>query len=665
MNSAVQYLSHLPLLALCAILLGPAGLARAAPGDLDPSFDEDGRVFVDIAGDSDIPATVIQQSDGKLVVGRSNDAADDDFSVLRFNVDGSLDASFDGDGRTSLDYPGIKGTTQVVLQQTDGKIVAAGTARNTADSEGTNLGLARYNEDGSVDFTFGVEGVVIHDLGGWDSISSIVQQADGRLVVAGSSDGGDSSTLDMAFARFNIDGTLDRSFGTNGAVIINFHGSSTAYDYVSWLVQQPDGKLIAAGAATPSNPYSTEDMALVRLTPDGSLDTTFDSDGRAIVETESCCQLAAAQTLLLETNGRIVVAGSGNFSPWDYGFCDPILGRLSADGGADTTFGTDGTVWLDLGCADIQGLAMAADGGFYVTGPLYDSIGTDHFVARVSPAGELDPAFGDNGVSIVDVGEGSEVANAGYARQGVIRQHDGKIVTVTSTSTGDERSRSDRLVVARLLESGDFAGLLGLKPEVIEVNESTGSVMVTVRRTGGSYGVVSVDYMTMSGSATSGVDFTGTNGTLIWTDGDTADKTIEISIAADTQSEDPENFAVTLSKPSGGAGLATSEIRVRILDGATGTPDSPSPPSSSPPSRGGGGTIDWPILLMLTLGLLREPSRFHASRIRLRRRGSGPSRLATLVAGRLSTVTAGSPRHAEPSSISTSPAPQVRNSTPP
>src|SRR5678816_3947950 len=97
MNVAVRTLATTPAL---LVAVAAAGVAKARPADLDSTFGDGGRVFVDVASDSDVAATVVLQPDGKIVVGRSNDATDDDFSVLRFNQDGSPDTTFDGDGRT-------------------------------------------------------------------------------------------------------------------------------------------------------------------------------------------------------------------------------------------------------------------------------------------------------------------------------------------------------------------------------------------------------------------------------------------------------------------------------------------------------------------------------------------------------------------------------------
>lgn len=625
---------------VAALLPGWSRDAWARPGDLDPSFGGDGRVFFDVAGDADFPATVALQPDGKVVVGRRNESASDDFSVLRFNADGSLDASFDGDGRTSLDYPGIKGTTHVVLLQPDGKIVAAGTARNTAVNEGTNFGLARYNPDGSVDPSFGVEGVVIHDLGGRNEISSIVQLADGRLVVAGSTDRGTGACDDMAFAGFTADGRLDESFGTEGEVILDFHGSNGC-DRVHWLVEQPDGMLLAVGEATPSKTFTTEDMAVVRLTPDGALDPSLDEDGRAVVDLGFIGPFAGATTAAIMPDSRIVVAGWAEYDPWGYYGCDAALARLNQDGSRDLTFDTeDHSPPPGLGqCAWIEGLVLDPDHHLLLTGnhSMRATVDPDnqwydgHYVARMTPDGSFDPDFGANGVAIVDVGDGNRVHYVSDSRQGVVLQPDGRIVTVAATITGDNRAEGSRIMVARLLANGDAPGVLGLVTYHGEVTEALGTAVVAVRRTGGSAGAVSVDYNTAGGSATSGVDFTATTGTLAWQDGDTAEKTIEIPILADTQSEGPESFTVRIARPIGGASLGNSELEVTIAGQNRSGPTVPPPTNTNPtPSSGGGGSIDWAILLLLAAMLIapitgQSPWRVRATRL-LMHRVRGPGR---------------------------------------
>jgi uncharacterized delta-60 repeat protein len=581
--------SALPLLFMTASLL-------AKPGDLDPSFGEGGRVFVDFVGDTDAAATVILQPDGKLLVGRANDATDDDFSIVRLNADGSLDPSFGRDGRTTLDVPGVNGTAYVVLRQADGRIVAAGTVRDVTASDDSNFGLARYNEDGSVDASFGVDGVVTHDLGGrGDAIHALVQQADGRLVAAGRSDGGSNASSDMALVRFESNGSVDRSFGANGVVVVNFY-ESNGYDELNGLVQQSDGALLAAGSAAPSNPYTTQDIALLRLLPGGTLDPSFGDHGRLALKLsdpsgQGAGSVAAAGAVTLAPDGKIVLSGSGTVSVWDYGVCAPLIARLNADGTPDVTFGIDGTAWIDLDCAYLRDLAIAPDGGFYAAGTSYHGYGSDHIVARVTSTGQLDPAFGFDGVAVIDVGDGDSPPETSAAS--LIVDASGNILTVSSTTR--QESADVRVVVARLLADGSsYAGRLGFIEAVSALEGER--VSIPVRRTGGSTGTVSVEYTTRGGSASSGLDFAPSAGMLTWDDGDWAAKTIAVSIVADAQREDAESFRVELSHPSGGADLAANRIEVAIADNSTG---SEPPPVAQSPSEGGGGSVDWLLLAVL------------------------------------------------------------------
>lgn len=384
-------------------------------------------------------------------------------------------------------------------------------------------------------------------------------------------------------------------------------------------MQQADGTLIATGSATPSNSFSYHDMPIVRLLPDGLPDPTLDGDGRVTIELsdgagQGAGNLAEASSLASEADGRIVVVGNGNSNIWAYDSDAPLIARVNDDGSPDTTFGEGGTAWIDLHGAYLQGIIAEANGPIYLAGDYHN----DHFVARLTWDGKLDASFGVGGVAIIDAGDGNRNFNAGSAS--LIRQSDGKIVTVSSTTDsywGDPDTM--RIVVARLLvgdESG-HAGLLGFSgPVSAKENEV---VQVPVRRTGGSRGSVSVDYATASVSATSGADFIAASGTLTWSDGDMADKIIEVSIAADSTDEGSEDFRIDLANVSGGAGLGTSRIAVEIVGGNPTPPAGPPPPSAS--GGGGGGGLEW-LSLACLIALLpvcgrRASERFDGSAFQL------------------------------------------------
>ena len=601
---------------VAAAVLAACPVVSAGAGDLDASFGDGGRVFVDTPNDTDVAAGVILQADGKLVIGRANDSAADDFSILRLNADGSPDTSFGRNGRTALDYAGIKGTTRVVLQQSDGRLVAAGTAG--LGSFNTSFGLARYNGDGSVDTGFGVNGAVIHELGGQsDGINAIVEQADGRLVAAGYAYEGSGGVSDMALARFNADGSLDASFGTNGSVIVNFH-EGNGPDEVQWLMQQADGKLLAVGTAWPSNPASSGDIGVLRLSPDGLPDITFDGDGRAAVNVQPSSRswgsyFLTAAAVALQPDGRILLAGSTDYTVWDYGGCLPALTRLNTDGSVDTSFGDSGAMLVFIEpCASFEGIVMEPNGDLYFPGSLY-AYNTDLFVVRVTASGDLDTSYGPGGVAIVDAGDGNNTASILYGSPDIVRQPDGRIVTVAATSIGDPGSGDTRLVIARLLADDNHPGVLGFRsvsydfagPEgTLRVEpENVGIAEIPVRRTGGSSGAVSVDYEAVSGSAESGTDFTGTAGTLTWADNETSDKIISVSIADDTEVEQHERFKLILSNPSGDASLATTELTFEIRDVESHSPG-PSP-GPAPASQGGGGAASGETLIALAVWWFR------------------------------------------------------------
>src|SRR2546426_2863336 len=148
---------------------------------------------------------------------------------------GDLDATFGIGGRVLTDFGGGDRARAVALQA-DGKIVVAGSS--SAGAVGADFALARYNPGGSLDPTFGSGGRVLTDFGVDDEARAVALQADGKIVVAGGFGG-----AFFALARYNPNGTLDTSFGSEGRVFTNFGGR----DGARALALQADGKIVAAG----------------------------------------------------------------------------------------------------------------------------------------------------------------------------------------------------------------------------------------------------------------------------------------------------------------------------------------------------------------------------------------------------------------------------------
>ena len=235
------------------------GTALAAPGDLDPGFGENGLWSLTIGSSASNAYAVVQQSDGKLVLAGTVevDQFSFDFIVARLAADGTPDAAFGADGIATVDFGGTGDVAFAVIQQSDGKLVLAGTAGTAGilDEVSSDMALARFNADGSLDSTFGNAGVVTLDLDVFDYASDVIQQADGKLVVAGETNSTNEivGTGRATFARFNANGSLDTSFGSGGSVSVDFGGELQSR--ASSLAQQGDGMLVAVGRHGPHAPH--------------------------------------------------------------------------------------------------------------------------------------------------------------------------------------------------------------------------------------------------------------------------------------------------------------------------------------------------------------------------------------------------------------------------
>ena len=397
----------LTLFVFCLCLFNSQSSAWAADGDLDTSFDTDGKQTTAIGPRSSEANSVVVQNDGKIVVvGYSHNGSNNDFAVVRYNTDGSLDTTFDSDGKQTTDISGNDVASSVVVQS-DGKIVAAGYATIATKRQ---FAVVRYNTDGSLDTTFSGDGKQTTALGSArDESFSIVLQSDGKIVAAGYSDNG--SNYDFAVVRYNIDGSLDTTFDIDGKQTTSIgSGNDVAYS----VVLQSNGKIVAAGYARTG---SNDGFAVVRYNTDGSLDTTFDSDGKQTTDLGSG---AASYSVVVQSDDKIVVAGYYN----NVGNADFAVVRYNADGSLDTTFDSDGKQTTAIGSgADVgRSVALQSDGKIVIAGYSNNGVNDDFAVVRYNNDGSLDTSFDVDGKKTIAIGSGNEVAYS------VTVQSDGKIV---------------------------------------------------------------------------------------------------------------------------------------------------------------------------------------------------------------------------------------------
>ncbi len=321
-------------------------------GTLDYSFDTDGIVTTDLGSDSDLGASVAIQHDGKIVVaGESWNGTDYDFAVVRYNSDGSLDTTFDADGIVTTAIGNSYDAGNSVAIQSDDKIVVAGSSHNANDND---FAVVRYNSDGSLDSTFSFDGKLTKDFAhSWEDDASVVIQSDGKIVVAGESA---DESYDFALVRYNSDGSLDNSFSTDGKLTTDFGGFNDDGESVAI---QNDGKIVVSG-------YSHGDIAVVRYNSDGSLDNTFSSNGK--VKTDFGSDEETGFSVAIQNDGKIVVAGfSSNI------FYDFALVRYNSDGSLDNSFDSDGKVTTEFGVNAVgYSVVIQSDGKIVVAGGYFD-----------------------------------------------------------------------------------------------------------------------------------------------------------------------------------------------------------------------------------------------------------------------------------------------------
>jgi uncharacterized delta-60 repeat protein len=258
-------------------------LARYNPnGSLDTTFSGDGRQTTDL-GRIDSAMGVAIQANGKIVaVGSGNG----NFALARYNPNGSLDASFSGDGKERTDFGGGDAANGVAIQA-NGKIVAVG---RDGSSAGRDFALARYNPNGSLDTTFSGDGKQTTDFGGIDRANGVALQGNGKIVAVGAGNG------NFALARYNPNGVLDTTFLGDGRQTTDFFGGG---DAANGVALQANGKIVAVGRAG-------DDFALARYNLNGSLDPSFSGDGRQRTDFGGPDE---ARGVALQGNGKIIAAG--------------------------------------------------------------------------------------------------------------------------------------------------------------------------------------------------------------------------------------------------------------------------------------------------------------------------------------------------------------------
>ena len=380
---------------------------------LNTSFGSGGKLSIDLL-QRDSAFAIAEQADGKLVVIGAAGPPSTDMLVMRLNSDGNLDSTFGGGSGYSLTPVGNNfDYAYDVVIQSDGKIVVVGESRTAGPSQ-IDFTVLRLQIDGSLDASFGVGGVVVVDLSSSnDRAHSVALQADGKILVAGISGSPGDNNNDFGLIRLNPDGSLDTSFaGGSGINVTDLGAKSEAFA----LQLLSDGSIVVGGYIDSGG---SQDLAVVKYTSMGIVDASFGVGGMVITDIAGSDE--QVKDIAIDGGGRILVAGWTTAATQDF-----VLMRLTSGGSLDPSFGGgDGLVTSDSSGGDdqAQSLGVTADGHIVLGGwgqganqdfmlAVYDDQGQEVIQSLIDIAGDTDSGHNliVSGQNILMVGS-SEITN--------------------------------------------------------------------------------------------------------------------------------------------------------------------------------------------------------------------------------------------------------------
>jgi uncharacterized delta-60 repeat protein len=375
-------------------------LSNATAGNLDPTFGIDGSygVSVDRFGGLINTTGAIVQADGKVVVNRADGA--NGIQLTRYNTDGSRDLTFKNSTIANAVNSGFSG----MIQQSDGKILVRGLKGDLNSlTDYNNYALSRFNSDGSVDNTFGTNGSIVTNFN-LQIYGGTFSESNGKIYLAAGVKQSGSAQVPFQLNRYNSDGSVDNTFGTSGAVILD--STATSSKSVTAIQQQADGKALVAVNVGGSNGADY----LFRYNSNGTIDSTFGTNGRVTIIVASGVR---PNQILQQSDGKILVAQGSN------------LKRYNLDGSIDTTFATSGVIsftYSNPSTSDfINKVMQQSDGKLIVD--IIKSTNDPNRLLRYNLDGSIDNTFASDFV-------GENIFN-------ITQTSDGKIVAVGTTPATD------------------------------------------------------------------------------------------------------------------------------------------------------------------------------------------------------------------------------------
>ncbi len=382
-------------------------------GSIDTTLDQNsgngGRVLTSFftTATSAANALFIDPNGNFVLAGFAGDGGTiDNFAVTRLTSDGLVDNTFANQGRSLVDFSPVVGpndSAAAVVVMPDGKLVVAGTSSSPFF---TSTGvIARYNSDGSLDPTFGSGGLISSSLF-FSGFSDIVALPDGSILATGAVPDGFGGQS-FGILKLTPSGLIDTTFAVRGLAVADFAGFNDTNEVPTAIVLQGTN-IVVVGTG---NFFGTDqDVLVARFTADGNLDSTFNATG--LFATSAVAANESASDVVIDNNNKILIAGTSDVN----GDQDFLLIRLTNNGTLDTTFDTDGKKTIDFGnILNDQAFSVVVEAGnnIIVAGTTINSsnFSNDFALARLNNGGSLLGGFGTNGLVTTDFGTLNEPSN--------------------------------------------------------------------------------------------------------------------------------------------------------------------------------------------------------------------------------------------------------------
>ncbi len=387
-----------------------------APSDLDLSFGDHGIVLSACTPLYNSVKSIAVQPDGKILAAGKvfNTSTDNyDFGLIRCNADGSADAEFGIDGKVTTDINSEQDDATALQLLEDGKILVAGYSNG-------HPSVVKYNPDGSLDETFGVDGISTiipadpYEIG----IYAMQIQTDGKIILGGTRVEGFIDN-DFILIRLMPDGSIDESFGDLGFVVTDGEG----FEFVNSLQILPDGNIISVGSTNLDGNYN---LTLIRYLSDGTIDETYGTDGWVNAGGPSDWATSSA----LQSDGKIVVAGI------HFNASQPqsiVAAKFRMDGSLDNSFDIDGIKYtnVSVGSADkATSLMLSSDNKLFIAGNTISDFTAayDAFILSLNEDGSRNIDFSTDGIILTDFDTSAIAYSTTDEVNAITMQADGKIL---------------------------------------------------------------------------------------------------------------------------------------------------------------------------------------------------------------------------------------------